>query len=117
MSGERSGPSPQLARVIEHLRGLAAGPPGDLAANRRMVDRYGDVDPSLRAFEAEVRALEAAGVPCEWLVAPGADADRRLLYIHGGGWTAGGLDSHRPLSARISQATGCAVLAVGYRLA
>jgi monoterpene epsilon-lactone hydrolase len=117
MAGEESHPSPQLARVIEHLRGLAAGPPGDLAANRRVVDRYGDVDPSVRVFDAEVRPLDVAGVRCEWLLAPGADANRRLLYIHGGGWTAGGLDSHRPLSARLSGATGCAVLAVDYRLA
>jgi acetyl esterase/lipase len=114
--------SAQLAKVIEHLRGLAAetaqaGAAGDLAANRRIVDRYSDVDPSVRAFEADVRRIDVAGVPCEWLLAKGTDPDRRLLYIHGGGWTSGGLDSHRPLSARISAATGCAVLAVDYRLA
>jgi acetyl esterase/lipase len=110
--------SPELAKVIEHLRGLSAGSPGaDLSANRRVVDRYGDVDPSVRVFDAEVRKADAAGVPCEWLLAKGSDPDARLLYVHGGGWTAGGLDSHRPLSARLSAATGCAVLAVDYRLA
>jgi acetyl esterase/lipase len=71
----------------------------------------------VRQLVAEPRRLDVGGVPCEWLLAKGADPDRRLLYIHGGGWTAGGLDSHRPLSARISAATGCAVLAVDYRLA
>jgi acetyl esterase/lipase len=115
-------PSQQLAKVIEHLRGLAAetaeaGAAGDLAANRRIVDRYADVDPSVRSFTADARRIDVAGIPCEWLLAPGADPDRRLLYIHGGGWTSGGLDSHRPLSARLSAATGCAVLAVDYRLA
>jgi monoterpene epsilon-lactone hydrolase len=110
-------PSPELAKVNEYLRGLATGNAGDLAASRRLVDRYGDVDPSVRVFDAEVRKVDAAGVPCEWLLAKGSDPDARLLYIHGGGWTAGGLDSHRPLSARLSAATGCAVLAVDYRLA
>lgn len=110
--------SPELAKVNEYLRGLAAGNPGaDLSANRQLVDRYGDVDPSVRVFDAEVRKVDAAGVPCEWLLAKGSDPDARLLYIHGGGWTAGGLDSHRPLSARLAAATGCAVLAVDYRLA
>ena len=113
-------PSPQLGPVLAHLNGLAARTArsgGDIAESRRMVDAYGDVHPSVRQFEAEVRRLDVGGVPCEWLLAKGADADRRLLYIHGGGWTAGGLDSHRPLSARVSAATGCAVLAVDYRLA
>jgi len=114
--------SAQLAKVIEHLRGLAAetkraGAAADIAANRRIVDGYGDVDPSVRKVDAGVRRIDVAGVPCEWLLAKGADPDRRLLYIHGGGWTAGGLESHRPLSARLSAATGCAVLAVDYRLA
>jgi len=114
--------SRELQAVLEHMRGLAAeaaraGAAGDLAANRRMVDRYADVHPSVRRFEAEVRRVAADGIPCEWLLAPGADPARRLLYVHGGGWTSGGLDSHRPLSARLSAATGCAVLAVDYRLA
>jgi len=114
--------SRQLKTVISHLHGLAArtaqaGATADITANRRIVDEYADVDPSVRRFDADVRRIEVEGVPCEWLRARGADPDRRLLYIHGGGWTAGGLDSHRPLSARISEATGCAVLAVDYRLA
>jgi acetyl esterase/lipase len=114
--------SAELQRVLTYLRDLAAraaeaGAKGDIAANRRIVDEYGDVDPSVRRIEADVRRSDVAGVPCEWLLAKGSDADRRLLYIHGGGWTSGGLDSHRPLSARISVATGCAVLAVDYRLA
>jgi acetyl esterase/lipase len=115
-------PSAQLTKVVEHLSGLVAegekaAAAGDLAAQRRIVDRFGDVDPSVKRVEADVRRIDVAGVPCEWLQALGADPDRRLLYIHGGGWTSGGLDSHRPLSARISAATGCVVLAVDYRLA
>ena len=114
--------SAALDTVLAYLRGLAeemvrAGPAAGVEANRRVVERYGDVDPSVRAVEADVRRVAAAGVPCEWLLARGADPDRRLLYLHGGGWIAGGLDSHRPLSARISAASGCAVLAVDYRLA
>jgi acetyl esterase/lipase len=110
--------SPQLERVVEYLRGLAADAASpDIEASRRMVDRYGDADPSVRIFAADARAVRVEDVPCEWLLAPGADAGRRLLYIHGGGWTSGGLESHRPLSARLSAATGCAVLAVDYRLA
>ncbi len=113
-------PSPQLAQVITHLRGVArlmVNSGGDLTKARVWMQEYGKVHPSTREIVAEVRRIDVAGVACEWLLAPGADPDRRLLYIHGGGWTAGDLDSHRPLSARISQAAGAAVLAVHYRLA
>jgi acetyl esterase/lipase len=110
--------SRELARVIEHLRGIAArGERSDIAEYRRRVEDNGDVDPSVHRLEAEPQRVVADGVPCEWLLAKGADPGRRLLYLHGGGWTAGSLDSHRPLSARIAAATGCAVLAVDYRLA
>jgi len=111
--------SPQLARVIEHLRDMSAQGERstEIADHRRRIEEYGDVDPSVHRFEAEARPVSVGGVPCEWLLAAGVDPERRLLYIHGGGWTGGSLDSHRPLSARISAATGCAVLAVGYRLA
>lgn len=113
-------PSPQLAQVTAHLRGIAqrmAQAGGDLVNSRSWMNDYAKVHPSTQELVAEVRRIDLAGVACEWLLAKGADPDRRLLYIHGGGWTAGDLDSHRPLSARISQAAGAAVLAVHYRLA
>jgi acetyl esterase/lipase len=112
--------SPQLAQVITHLRGVAQRmlqSAGDPEKSRVWIQEYALVHPSTREIVAEVRPLDLAGVACEWLLAPGADPDRRLLYIHGGGWTSGNLDSHRPLSARISQAAGAAVLALHYRLA
>ena len=112
--------SPQLAEVNAHLRAVAqrmANAGGDLEKSRVWMQEYAEVHASTREIVAEVRRIDLAGVACEWLLAPGADPDKRLLYIHGGGWTSGNLDSHRPLSARISQAAGVAVLAVHYRLA
>jgi epsilon-lactone hydrolase len=61
--------------------------------------------------------VEADGVPAHWLVAAGSDPARRLLYLHGGGWVAGGLGSHGSHAARVSAATGCAVLFPEFRLA
>lgn len=64
-----------------------------------------------------VTPVDAAGVPCEWVVDEGADSSRRLLYVHGGGYAAGNLNTHRVLAADISKAAGVAVLNVDYRLA
>jgi acetyl esterase len=40
-----------------------------------------------------------------------------LLYFHGGGYTVGSLDSHDGLCRTLADACGCAILAIGYRLA
>jgi len=56
-------------------------------------------------------------MPCEWVVAPGADPDLRLLYLHGGGYVSGSGASYLPLAAKISTAAQCVVLLPDYRLA
>lgn len=40
-----------------------------------------------------------------------------LLYMHGGGFVVGSLDSHQPLCRRLAVEGGCAVLSIAYRLA
>lgn len=67
--------------------------------------------------DAEVQAVDADGVPCQWVTAPGARTDRVVVYFHGGGFQVGSLASHRELMACISAAAGARVLGVGYRLA
>lgn len=52
----------------------------------------------------------------EWVVAPGADTQRRILYIHGGAWVAGSSLSHRAITNRLSHIAKAAVFAVDYRL-
>jgi acetyl esterase/lipase len=60
---------------------------------------------------------EIEGVPCEWVLAEGADPDLRLLYLHGGGYVAGSGAYYLTLAAHLSAATQCAVLLPDYRLA
>lgn len=55
--------------------------------------------------------------PAEWVLAPGANPDHRILYLHGGGYATGSPGSHRNLTSRISEASGMAVLTLDYRLA
>lgn len=40
-----------------------------------------------------------------------------IVYFHGGGWVIGDLETHDALCAKLNQVTGCAVLAIDYRLA
>jgi acetyl esterase/lipase len=73
--------------------------------------------PPLQGFTAE--KVQVAHLPAEWVKADNvADGDDRvILYFHGGGFISGSCDTHRDLTARISQASGVRVLLVEYRLA
>jgi len=63
-----------------------------------------------------INATNAGGVDAEWVVAPGASHDRRLLYIHGGAFAIGSPLSHRMITSALSKACRVAVLAIDYRL-
>lgn len=64
-----------------------------------------------------VDPVDAGGVPAEWVVAPGADSDRVLLYLHGGAYQIGSPGTHRHMVALLSGAAKARVLSVDYRLA
>ena len=65
----------------------------------------------------KTQAIKVGEIPAEWVLAPGADPDVRLLYLHGGGFVSGSGGFYLPLAAHISAAAKCAVLLVDYRLA
>ena len=69
-----------------------------------------------RDYVSTFSPVDAGGVPAEWVTAPGADPERRVLYIHGGGFIMGCPRSHRTITNKFSQITGCSVLAIDYRL-
>ncbi len=64
-----------------------------------------------------VEAEDAGGVPAEWVKAPGARGDTAFLYLHGGGYALGSLETGRHLAAAISEAAATRVLSLDYRLA
>ena len=61
--------------------------------------------------------VKIGDIPCEWVLAPGADPDLRLLYLHGGGFVSGSGGYYLTLAAHLSAAAKCAVLLPDYRLA
>ena len=61
--------------------------------------------------------VSAGGVPAEWVVAENADRARVILYLHGGGYVIGSINTHRELGSRLSRAAAARVLLIDYRLA
>ena len=47
----------------------------------------------------------------------GSGSGSTLMYLHGGGWVVGDVDTHDPLARRVTNATGARVVSVDYRLA
>ncbi len=95
---------------------LAARPrPADLAARRARLDGLGadDVLPA----DVTVERVAARGVPAEWTGTDTADPARVILFLHGGGYMAGSLASHRHVVALAGREAGARTLALAYRLA
>jgi epsilon-lactone hydrolase len=67
--------------------------------------------------DVKVEPVTANGVRAEWSSTPGAADDAALLYLHGGGYVIGSLDSHRHLASEAGRAAACWALALDYRLA
>lgn len=67
--------------------------------------------------DVRTEAVDAGGVRAEWVVAPGAEAQRVILYLHGGGYVVGSIATHRGLAGRLSRAAAARVLLIDYRLA
>jgi len=67
-------------------------------------------------FRPDVVRVDGVDIPGSWTLAPGYDADRRLLYMHGGAFTVGSDISHRPITVQLARRTGMAIFAPNYRL-
>ncbi len=108
-------PSQQLQSIIQMIRSAP--------------DLHGaPIEQRRAAFEAAVSIFTAAddvrcdpvdagGVTGEWITAPGADPQRVIYYLHGGGYSMGSIKTHREMISRIARASGARALAIDYRLA
>lgn len=64
----------------------------------------------------QITPVSANGVLAEWVVPESVDQTKTLLYLHGGGYAMGSLDTHRHLVALFAGAAGVRALSVDYRL-
>ncbi len=67
-------------------------------------------------FRPDVITVNGRKITGSWTLVKGYDASRRILYIHGGGFTVGSDISHRALTTALAKRTGAAVFAPNYRL-
>jgi epsilon-lactone hydrolase len=95
---------------------LASHPrPTNLAERRKRLDALG-AQYSLPE-DVRVEGVDANGVAAEWTTTPVADPSRAILFLHGGGYISGSLDSHRHMIAQAGREAQTRTLSLGYRLA
>ena len=103
------------AEIVALRAKLASRPRSDdYRQRRREIDARGlqyGLGPDVK-----VEPVTANGVRAEWTSTPRDNSDAALLYLHGGGYVIGSLDSHRHLVAEAGRAAGCWALALDYRL-
>lgn len=67
--------------------------------------------------DVKCEPINVMGVPAEWITTPESIKEKVVLYLHGGGWIAGSINTHRDLASRISRASKTRILIIDYRLA
>jgi acetyl esterase/lipase len=110
--------SPELQKIVDLLTSQPR-PSGDLKPRLEQVRKEFEFLAAIVPPAPDVRSetVDAGGVPADWIESPGADASRALLYLHGGGYVIGSVNTHRDLASRIARAAGVRALSVEYRLA
>ena len=104
-----------LAAMKERMAEAAGGPPPDLATTRAgFEDGYRSMPVP---DEVTFTPVDAGGVPAEWVTPPEVEGNRAIVYLHGGGYVVGSLNTHRHVVSRLALAAKARLLNVDYRLA
>lgn len=69
------------------------------------------------AHDIKRDVLKIAGRDCEILYTKNLSSNKYVLYLHGGGFALGSLDSHRELISCLVRSSGVKILSIDYRLA
>jgi acetyl esterase len=107
---------PQSQAVADLMAALGMTPLNELSpADARAAFKAARVPLDIPVHE--VRDVDAGGVPCR-LYRPSPEVDLPLvIYLHGGGWVVGDLDTHDHVCRTLANRAGMAILSVDYRLA
>lgn len=100
-----------LARTLHHYGKRSHRLP--LAWQRRALGAF----PSAPDSRVSVTRVDAGGVPAVWITPERAAHDAVLVYLHGGGYSIGGIRSHQAFVSKLARLAGMRALLPDYRLA
>ncbi len=94
---------------------------GEVATKKRVEEGRAKFD-QLEAMlqipnDVKIEKIEVSGVPALWISTPEVVEENIVLYLHGGGYVQGSINSHKEFGSRISRVSNSRVLLLDYRLA
>ena len=104
----------ELKKVISRINGVYGGWKRDTPIETMRADwdaLYSDA-----RISAISEDFEVDGITCRWVRAPEIDGPAIVLYVHGGGFRLGSIDSHLKLMSDIACEARCRVLGFNYSL-
>lgn len=97
-------------RQIRETTGAAAPSLEELRAGGEM---FGEM--TAEPVDVTYENVNVDGVPAMWISPAEVSIDGVILYLHGGGYMACSVNSHKRLIGHIASAVGCRALAIDYR--
>jgi len=117
IDGNTLGTDVQLMLRLQRLARLPGAEEGTPAEGRQVL-RHTTALTAGRQPIGAVRSLQVAGLPARLYVPAGApEVGPLLVFLHGGGFWCGDLDTHDGPCRFLAEAAGVRVLSVAYRLA
>jgi acetyl esterase/lipase len=107
-------PRKEAARAIAQWRDLVSQPYETIPQARANVEEFFAQFPPPADVSVEHVAIGKASA--DWLSTPGANADRAVLFLHGGAYVLGSARAYREMTTRIARATAARTLVLDYRL-
>ncbi len=104
-----------LSAIFRHLKSRPTFESVGIESYRNLLEKSAIAfkpNKSIKAEPFHINAIEA-----QWLLPLHHNEKRIILYIHGGGYIAGSINSHKDLASRIAITSNAKVLIFNYRLA
>jgi monoterpene epsilon-lactone hydrolase len=92
----------RLIKTVFQLRRFFNPPTGVLDVKKERAETEALAANFRTKVEFTSTPVNANGVPAEWITTPKTSPERVILYLHGGSYNAGSIESHRSLAANIA---------------
>lgn len=110
---------PQAKSYLDRMAELGLRPPNELTVDeaRRQLEDSSQLLCGPKQSVGAIEDFKVERVPVRLYTPAAGESGRMAVYMHGGGWVVGSIETHDGTCRAIANRSGCRVASVGYRLA